>query len=363
MWGSFVFIISILVLTAHPSLAQTLSARHTHPISWQHMLPSGEAPGWSKDSWIEFEVINGNHWAAPAKFKNKATGKELTFTADYEQTSLFVEFGKALSKKYALAIEVPYAARHEGTTSDKFIDDFHDFFHFDDFGRPKYKDGQSIFETSTDGVRRGPYNAPSGAGNIKLKLKYWPVQMERNTGVGFGLHLKVPFEDKEKGMTSGEVDATAMMNLAFPIFEKSTVYTTFAVTYAKNNWMFADWPRNELLWMMDFMFDFALGEKWGIILDFSFNSPLMKKNKLDLVYSGTTDKDKVYEKIASGYNSLVEIRGQQMVGLRRKFGNDNLWMIYFLEDWGPGDKDNNNDMVYSTGQPDFAIGTKFIFNL
>lgn len=361
MRGSLFLILSYFAATTSLQ-AHTLSARQTHPISWQHMLPNGEAPGWSKDSWVEFEVINGNHWAAPAKFRNKSTGKELTFTADFEQTSMFIEFGKAISKKYAVVVEVPYAARHEGSSTDDLIDNFHDLFNFDDFGRPLYDFGQSIFETSTDGARRGPYNAPSGAGNIKLKLKYWPVQMEDNTGIGFGLHLKVPVEDKEKGMTSGEIDTTAMMNIAFSIFGDSKMYTTFALTYAKNNWMFSDWPRNKLLWMMGFMFDFSIGDKWGVIFDLGLNSPLMKKDKLEFIHQGTTEKEQVYEKVASGYNSLVEVRGQQMIGIRRKLGTESLMLFYFLEDWGPGDKDNTNDSVYSTGQPDFAIGTKFIFN-
>ncbi|MES2769229.1 MAG: DUF3187 family protein [Bdellovibrionota bacterium] len=361
MWNGFILLTSCL-LSFNFARAQTLSARPTHPISWQHMLPTGESPGWASDTWVEFEVINANYWAAPTTFTNLKTGKQLTLTADYEQTSLFVEFGKAISKKWAIAIEIPYAARHEGKTTDRFIDEFHDFFHFDNFGRPLYPFGQSIFETSTDGVRRGPYNAPSGAGNLKLKLKYWPVQGEKNTGVGFGLHIKAPIEDEEKGMTSGEVDVTAMMNAGVLIGQQSAFYTTAAVTYAKNNWMFKDWPRNEILWMIDFMFDIGLNDKWGVIFDFSFHSPLMKKKQLDIVYAGSTTKEKVYEKIASGYNSLVEVRGQQMIGLRRKFGTNNMWIFYFLEDWGPGDKDHNNDMVYSTGQPDFGLGTKIIFN-
>lgn len=352
------FLISLLFQTAN---AETLSARPTHPIGWQHMLPGGETPGWTSDKWVEFELSNANNWAAPATFLNRRTGKELTFTADFEQTTIYVEMGRALSKNWAIALEVPYAARHEGSSTDKIIDDFHDAFKFDNFGRPLYPYGQKIFETSTDGVRRGPYTAPSGAGNLKLKIKYWPVQWERSTGVGMGLHIKAPIEDREKGMTSGEVDATGMLNVAVPFGEKSAMYTTFAATYAKHNWMFADWPRHTTLLTFDIYFDFAIFEKWGIIFDFLYSSPLMKKRDLEFQYKGTTDKEKTYEKIASGYNSLVEFRGQQTIGLRRTFSEKSKLLIYIVEDWGPGDRDHNNDMVYSMGQPDFGIGTKFIY--
>lgn len=345
------------------SNAQTLSPRQTNPISWQHMLPTGEAPGWLSKTWVDLEVINGNHWAAPATFRNRKTNKELTFTSDFEQTSLFAEMGKSLSKKWAVAVEVPYAARHEGKTSDRMIDQFHKLLNFDHFSRPYYPYGEQIFETSTDGQRRGPYEAPSGSGNFKFKVKYWPVQWKRNTGWGFSAHVKTPFEDKEKGMTSGGFDYSLLTHLAFPFGQNSGIYTTLGGTYTKDNWMFKDWPRKEFHWMVDSFFDLAFSEKWGIILGFALHSPLMEKKDLDIVYKGTTQKDQIQEKIASGYHSLVEPRGQQTLGIRRRFGTNNMWMVYILEDWGPGDKDNNNDMVYSSGQPDFALGFKLIYNI
>lgn len=361
LFGSFV--VMLILVSSFEVYAQALSARQTHPIAWQHMLPSGEAPGWIAPSWVEFDVVNGNHWAAPTTFLNKKNGKTLTLTADYEQTSIFVEMGKSLSKNWAIALEVPYAARHEGKTSDRVIDKFHEFFDFDNFGRPLYPYGQKIFETTVDGDRRGPHEAPSGAGNLKLKLKYWPVQWSRNTGFGVSAQIKAPIEDEQKGMTSGGYDYSLLLHLAFPLGDQSGVYTTLGATHAPDNWMFKDWPRRESHWMIDTLFDIGISEKWGVILDFAFYSPLMKKKDLDIQYEQTTDKGKIMEKIASAYNSLVEFRGQQMVGLRRKFGKDNFWMFYFLEDWGPGDKDHNNDSVYSTGQPDFALGFKIHYGI
>lgn len=357
------FLLVTLFFYSNLCQSQTLTARPTHPLDWQHMLPTGESPGWRSDSWVEFEAIEANYWAATATFRNKKTNKELTFTADYEQTSVFVELGKALSKKFAVAIEVPYAGRSEGTTTDRIINDFHELLHFDDFGRTLHPYGQKIFETSTNGVRRGPYEAPSGFGNIKLKLKYWPIQWKRNTGLGFSFQVKVPTENEQKGMTSGYFDYSGLMNAAFPMGAKSTFYTTLGVTYAEKNWMFNDWPRNKFLYLIDFTFDVGISEKWGVILDFSFRSPFMKRKDIEIEYSTSTAKEQAYEKLASGYNSLVEYRGSQMIGVRRNFGKNNVWLAYFLEDWGPGDRDNNHDMVYSSGQPDFGIGTKFILSL
>lgn len=307
---------------------------------------------------MDFTITNSNHWAAPGNFINRKTQNDLTFTADYEQTAFFIEMGKPLSKKYAVSLEVPYVARHEGAMTDKLINSFHKFFDFDNFGRPSHPYGQKIFETSTNGTRRGPLEAPSGAGNLKLKLKYWPIQWKNKTGVGASASVKAPIDDAEKGMTSGGFDYHGAIHLGYPIGQRSAVFSTLAFSYLNDNWMFSDWPRNKFLWMFDVMFDLALNQKWSVVLDFMFQSPLMKKDDLGFVYTGSTIEEQVYEKVASGYFSLVEIRGQQMIGVKRTFGKNHFWSAYFIEDWGFGDKDNNNDMVYHNGQPDFGIGFK-----
>ncbi len=328
------------------------------------MLPSGEAPGWTHKKWLNVEFLEANYWAAPSKFINTNTGKTLTFTSDYEQTTFFLEAGKEVSNKLAAGIILPVTLTHGGDAIDQFITGYHKLFHFDSFGRPDYPKGQTIFETSTDGVARRSDHAPSGIGNIQLKLKYWPIQWRRDTGLGVTFALKLPVSGVRNAMTSGSIDPSLLLHFAFPIGEESYFYSSIGASYVSQNWMFQDWPRRKFLWMTDLMFDLSISEKWGIILDQSFQAPFMKRHDLEFVYTKTTEHGKKEEKMASGFNSLAEIRGQQMIGFRRYINSKkNLWLIYFIEDWGFGAKDVKKDFTYSNNQPDVGIGTRFIFEI
>lgn len=342
--------------------AQVLSPRQTHPIASQHFLPGPEAPGWLSKKWFDVEIVEANFWNAEGSFTNKKTGRTLTHVSDFEQTVMFIEYGRSFSEKWAWAVEIPYYLRHEGDFSDGLIDEFHKAFHFSRYNRHLYPEGRYLHSVTVDGVRQGPLHAPSGVGNIKLKAKYWAVKGKGNTGLGWSTHLKIPVESETKGTTSGSVDISQMLHLGFPVGQASNIYLNAAITYAHRNWMYSEWPRNKILWMGDVTVDAKVTEKMSILFSLAAYSPLMKKSDLEVNYSTTDPKEQKEYLMASGYNGLVEVRGQQSIGVKFDFGDNDYWSLYFIEDWWFGDKDQNGDPVYSHNQPDVGIGTRLSFH-
>lgn len=341
--------------------AQVIAPRQSHPIASQHFIPGPEAPGWLSKKWFDVEIVEANFWNAESTFTNKKTGRTLTHVSDFEQTVMFMEYGQAMNEKWAWAVEIPYYLRHEGDFSDKLIDEFHKAFHFSRYNRHLYAEGRYLHSTTVDGNIQGPRDAPSGVGNIKFKVKYWAVKGRKNTGLGWSTHFKVPVEDETKGTTSGSVDVSQMIHIGIPIGTDSAVFINGGITYAHRNWMYSEWPRNKILWMGDVTFDARVAENLSIIFSLSAYSPLMKKSDLGFVYSTSDAKARKEYEIASGYYGLVEVRGQQSLGLKFDFNQTNYWSIFFIEDWWFGDKDQNGDPVYSHNQPDVGIGTRLTF--
>lgn len=344
------------------SYAQVLTPRQTHPIASQHFLPGPEAPGWLQKKWFDIEIVEGNFWNAETTFINKKTGRELTHVSDFEQTALFMEYGRAISEKWAWAVEIPFYYRHDGDVGDHIIDEFHKSFRFSRYNRNLYPQGRSLHETKTDGVRRGPNNAPSGIGNIKFKFKYWAIKNVRNTGVGWSTHIKLPVDDEKKGLTSGSIDVSQMLHLGFPIAVDTSLFFNAGITYVHRNWMYGDWPRNKILWMADLALDLRFSEDWSFIASLSAYSPLMKKQDLGYVYPSTDPLERKNYELASGYNGLVEIRGQETLGVKYHLREQDSWSLYFIEDWWFGNKEQNGDPVYSHNQPDVGIGTRIILH-
>ncbi len=361
MRWAILFIIFSHILFFIPTRAQVIAPRQSHPIASQHFIPGPEAPGWLSSKWFDIEIVEANFWNAETTFINRKTGKTLTHVSDFEQTVIFMEYGQAINQKWAWAIEIPYYLRHEGDFSDKLIDEFHKAFHFSRYSRHLYPSGRYLHSTSVDGAVQGPRDAPSGVGNIKLKFKYWAVKGRKNTGFGWSTHFKIPVEDETKGTTSGSVDISQMIHIGIPIGQESAVFINGGITYAHRNWMYSEWPRNKILWMADITLDSRVTEKMSILFSLSAYSPLMKKSDLEFVYSTSDAKERKEYEIASGYNGLVEIRGQQSLGLKFDFNQTDSWSVFFIEDWWFGDKDQNGDPVYSHNQPDVGIGTRLTF--
>ncbi len=91
-------------------------------------------------------------------------------------------------------------------------------------------------------------------------------------------------------------------------------------------------------------------------------SPLFNKQYLDYVYTQTGEQEQLEERVASAWNSLVEWRGSENIGIKYSWGKGSSINFAFVEDWGIGSEDQASDGLYVNNAPDFQFMTQWHFN-
>ena len=346
-----------------PVFAIQSSYRNANPVTWMHQLPVGETPGWSGLFWSNLEINHANVWNMQANIRDKRTGSVYTYKADFEQSSAILEMGAPLSQTLALTFELPYANRNGGFLDD-FIDQFHVLIDSDRFLRHLNEEFSNSYVIRKDGVDQLSSERAQGLGSVKAKLKYWPLQwVTDGCDCGFALsgQAKFPTQSRKFGLSSGTNDYSGLAHLGSPINKFSAIWATAGFTKLGANENFAGWPRRDWQQFYELSLDIATGPHFGFILQARTESPYLSKEHLEYQYTYPGARERVIERVASGWNALTAWRGSQSIGLRYKWDKGNRVNLLFVEDWGTGDKDGRNEPLYVNNAPDIALINQWHF--
>jgi hypothetical protein len=356
----------VIAFSAADAFSHRTSYRNAHPIGWMHMLPVGETPGWSEPQWLNIELNHANVWNNSFEMTDRRTGDVYTYEADFEQSSSILETGWAFGRNLALALEVPYANRNGGFLDD-FIDQFHVIIGSNRFLRHLNDRYDNRFSIKTNGEEQLSSQHGQGVGGLKTKLKLWLLQWRSPTpgvcdcGLAVSFQSKFPTQKHGVGLSSGHNDYSGLLHAGAPLWKYAGIWATAGVTRLGENENLKGWPRREWLQMYELTLDLGLGPNFGVILQARTESPILRKEDVDYNYTYTEKKDQTSERIASGWNSLVEWRGSQSLGLRWRWGKGSQVNFMIVEDWGLGDKDERNDALYVSNAPDVAFISQWHF--
>lgn len=344
--------------------ATRTSYHNAHPVGWMHLLPVGETPGWTTGSWLTVELNHANIWNHEFTMTDKRSGSVYTYKADFEQSSAIVNIGHAFSESWAFGIEIPYANRNGGFLDD-FIDQFHRFIRTDRFLRHFNEPFDNSFAIRNDGDDTLGTERGEGVANLKAKLKWWFLKWRSPTpgvcdcGMALSAQAKFPTRHRETGLTSGTNDYSALAHLGVPLWKYAGAWATAGFTKVGRNDNLEAWPRREWLQMYELSLDLGFGPSFGLVLQARVESPLLMREHLEYNYTYMSPEYQSEEKVASGWNSLVEWRGSQSLGFRWNFKSGSGVNLMMIEDWGLGNKDNRGDWNYVNNAPDVAFVSQF----
>lgn len=351
--------LALLLFSATHAFASVTSYHIAHPITWMHQLPVGETPGWRNNFWLNFEVNHANVWNHDLEMTNNNNGKNLKYSADFEQSAYILEVGGGLTSWLGFSLELPYT-RRDGGFLDDFIDDFHTLIGSERFLRPENENYRSHFSIKTDDQEQLGQNSASGLSNMKTKWKLWLLKWDLGKanpcpcGLSLGYQTRFPLNERNDGLSSGGVDHTGAIYFGFPIGKTSAIWTTAAFTYAEKNKFLEEWPRRKWLQMYELSIDIGLIGGLGILLQGRVESPFMNKGHLAIIDSSPTPEEQAKNLISSGWNSLTLWRGTQAGGIRYQLQNGSRIHFLLIEDWWFGTPNQYDRKIYSTNAPDIS---------
>lgn len=359
-------LLAAVLLTAPSAFAEITSYHIPHPLAWMYTPPVGESPGWSSRQWANLDFSQANIWNMESTMTDRRTGDEYTYKADYEQTTAVLDAGFALSKRWAFAVEIPYA-NHNGGFLDDFIDQFHQSIRTDRFLRQYNSKFANSFVLEKNGVDLLTTDRSQGVGNIKTKLKWWFWQLRSRTagacecGMSVSAHAKFPLQRADHGLSSGRHDYTLMTSIGLPLWASGGAWFTAAITKLGGNNLFSGWPMREWQQMYELYLDIGLTKNLGLVGQARLESPLFEQKYLSFNYSYTDPRLRAQERIASGWNAMTEWRGSQTLGLRWRWGKGSHVNFMIIEDWGLGDRDHIGAWNYVNNAPDVGFVNQWHF--
>ncbi len=360
--------LGLLLFTLHVQSAwgEFTSYHFPNPVGAMYDLPVGEAPGWSESTWVSLEVAASNVWNRQATFIDTRNGNTYTYLADFEQETAYANLGFALTPSLALSFEVPYIVHNSGFMDDA-VDQFHILIQSDRFMRNDNRKFGNHFKIQTNGIDQLTTEHAEGVGNFKAKLKYWLWHWRAGSpgacdcGLAISGQAKFPTQRRQHGLTSGHNDYSGLVHLGVPLGANSGAWATAAITKLGANDTFLGWPRREWLQMYELTLNIGLEGNLSLILQGRADSPLFNKQYLSFNYTTSTEQEQLEEKIASGWNSLVEWRGSENIGLGWRWGKGNMVDFLFVEDWAIGTQNKAADGLYVNNAPDYQFITQWHF--
>ena len=357
-----------LLLVVLPSFARAeiTSYHNANPVGWMHMLPVGETPGWTSKTWFNLEINEANIWGTPLTMTDRRNGDTYTYRADFDQTSVIADIGFQLHPRLAFALEIPYANHNSGFLDD-FIDQFHVFIQTTRFERNDYPKYQNHFTVTKNGQELLNSNHAEGVGGFKSKMKLWLKQWRGKSkgacecGLALSAQVKFPVQAAAGGLSSGSYDYTGLVHAGIPLWQESGFWFTGGLTRLGKNHLFEGWPMREWVQMYEGTLNLGLSKSWGLLLQMRYESPLFRKEDLDIVYTETDEHNRSIERVNSGWNSLVHWRGSESIGFRYQFANGSQINLLLIEDWGRGKYDSSGAFTYINNAPDVEFITQWHF--
>ncbi len=355
-----------LFIIGSQAFATRTSFRNAHPTGWMYLSPVGESPGWSSNSWVNFEVNHANIWNQNFSMTDRRTGDTYSYKADFEQSSAILEIGRALTSWLAVGVEVPYANRNGGFLDD-FIDQFHQTVQTSRFLRHLNEEFGNSFIIEKNGIRQLATEKAEGVGSVRAKMKAWIIKWNGSApgacdcGVAISALAKFPTLKRERGLSSGSNDYSGLLHVGVPLWKYAGAWATAGVTKLGPNETFEGWPRRDWQQMYELTLDLGFDANWGLLLQGRMESPLFMKEHLDYdnVYSDADSQS--IDRIASGWNSLVRWRGSQTIGVRYRWGKGSSINLLLLEDWALGDADGRGEWNYVSNAPDVGFISQWHF--
>jgi hypothetical protein len=353
-----------LTLAGGPARAEFTSVHNAHPLGWTHQSPVGETPGWTNRAWLNLEINQANVWNKEADFVNLDTGRTQTVEADFEQSSAIVDFGFALSPRWALSFEVPYANRNGGFM-DATIDQFHLLIGSTRFLRNRFGEFGNHFILEDGGEDRVSVPRAEGVGSVRVKLKRWLWEWRGGgpgaceCGFAVSTQVKIPLGPANQGLSSGHVDGSVLAHLGAPIGRASGVWLTAGYSRLGDNQTWAGWPRRRDQRLLELSADFAVYNTFGLVLQVRTESPLMNVNALRFEALSTDSVMVKYERLSTAWNALTYWRSTEAFGVRWRWGRGQQINLLATEDFGTGNRDELGNAFYSNNAPDFALVSQF----
>lgn len=133
-----------------------------------------------------------------------SSSRHWNVSLDMEITELTFSFKKILYDSFQLALELPVRSYSSGFLDD-FINSYHDFFGFPDYGRSKRPNNQFLYEVRRDGklIVKGK-NGEIGLSDLRLSVK--KAILANDPALSIKVDLELPTGDADRGFGNGSVD-------------------------------------------------------------------------------------------------------------------------------------------------------------
>lgn len=351
-----------------PAALGSITSYHSfHPISWLYALPPGESPGWSSNSWVNYEFSQGNIWNLPIELLNTSNSKTLEYTADMGQTSQILEIGTSFGESWSVALESAFVQRNGGLF-DHMIDQFHVLIRNERFNREQFPQNETKYSLVTDGEEQINQDTQSGLTHVKLKLKYWPWQWRGRKkascpcGLAISTQFKFPMGENDAGLSSSEIDSSLLLHLGAPLFSDSGVWFTAGVTHTPSNPLLDGWPFETLHQMYEITSRFSIGKNWSFVIQMRAESPLMDKDQVAVLNANSEEEIK---QVASSWNALMLWRGTESIGFNYRGQKGSSFQILLIEDFTHGSLESSgtDDSFFVNNAPDlmFLLQSHILF--
>jgi|FLYM01.1.fsa_nt_gi hypothetical protein len=353
----------LILISTTQSAASVISYRSTHPVSWMHGLPNGESPGWSSKKWLIAEVQHANFWNVDMDIRDKRSGDIYSFGADFEQLMIQLESGFQISKKLSFSFSLPVVSRFGGFL-DQPLDDWHKFVGADRFRRNQFKRGGNNFSIRKNGEELLGTSQASGLNALNLKLKWWLYQKSdvprpEMQGLALSFQSRLPLRGPQSTLTTGQFESSALLHAGTQLRSWGYVWVTAGMTKLSANPILQGWPTRQWSQLYEGWLEIPLGQKWNLIVQARYQSPLLDKQHLEFQYLTTSEKNQSAERAASGWSGLTAWRGSESLGVRYKIKKSETLTFLFQEDWAFGDNDGRKNFLYVHGAPDVALVAQY----
>lgn len=343
--------------------ASTVSYRSTHPIAWMHGLPTGESPGWASKRWLIFETQLGNFWNAEMDLRDTRTGDTYTYFVDFEQVLAQAEAGFEISKSLSFSAALPIVSRSGGFL-DQPLDEWHVFVGADRFRRNHFPKNQNHFRILKNGESLLTTENASGVGMALLKLKWWFYKNESSPrpeaeGLAVSVQSRLPLRSSRSTLSTGNAEGSVLLHAGSHVSSWIYFWLTAGFTKVAPNPILEGWPQRQWAQIYEAWLEFPVSERWNLIFQARYESPLLNKEFLEFQYISSTTKQQAAERAASGWNGLTAWRGSESIGFRYRFKEERRLLFLFQEDWALGDNDGRKNFLYVHGSPDVAFIGQF----
>ncbi len=203
---------------------------------------------------------------------------------DMEITELNFRYKRIFNDFIEIGLDIPVIYTGAGFM-DGFLENYHDTFGFNDYGRSTRPSNDFLYEVRQDGNLIVQGKSGLGLGDIRLALKK-PLITSNDLNLSIKADVELPVGDANKGFGNGSVDAGLSILLDKRISDKIMTYLNFGGILA------GDVRGHQTIDMDDFIFGGAaveahINEKLSLLAQVMGQTPIYPKTDLTTVDDDT----------------------------------------------------------------------------